>query len=292
MTTGERAHDTHRHGMHEHGSPLGFTGERVLPDRPEWAWCFQAHKFGYDDLLARIGQGDRVADVGCGEGYGAAQLATKASFVVACDYAEDAVAHARSTYGSDRVAWLVCDAQRLPFAPGSFDAVSSLQVIEHFTDTDEHLGGIARALKPDGWHYVATPNIDQMGPEEADNEFHLRDFTASALREALGRHFGDVELLGMFYVESSPRVRAMRAAEAGQDRVRPKLERLERLLAKLPGPVRVRLRPVARRLMGIPVVDLDAALNAILAQDFEARAPAEESFCLIGVARAPRPRAG
>lgn len=275
------------HHHHDHGSPLGFTGERVLPDQPEWAWCFQAHKFGYDDLLARIEPGARVCDVGCGEGYGAALLSSKASLVVATDVSDEAVTHARRKYG-DRIAWVVCDAQALPFRAGSFDVVSSLQVIEHFRDTDAHLTCVARALRPGGWHYCATPNIDLMSPEEADNEFHLRDFTAPELHDAMAGHFGRVELLGMFYVESSPRVRAMRAAERDEERYRPKLARIERIVGGLPGPLRVRARRALRRLLGVPATDADAARNAILAEDFEARAPAQESFCLIAIAREPR----
>ncbi len=276
----------HEH-MHAHGSPLGFTGERVLPDQPEWAWCFQAHKFGYDDLLARIGPGAHVLDVGCGEGYGSAQLATRAGSVTACDYSEEAVSHARAKYGAG-ISWSVCDAQRLPFADGSFDVVASLQVIEHFTDTSAHLADVARVLRPGGWHYCATPNIDKMSPEEAGNEYHLRDFNAPDLRDALSQHFEQVEVLGMFYVESSPRVIEMRRSERDFDDVQPKLESVERVIGRLPGPVRVKIRPFARRMAGVPLVDHNAARNAILASDFEARSPAEESFCLIAIAKGPR----
>jgi len=273
--------------MHDHSSPLGFTGERVVPDRPEWAWCFQAHKFGYDDLIARLSAGCEILDVGSGEGYGAASLLARAKSVTACDYSTEAVAHARARYGA-QVAWSTCDAQRLPFADASFDVVSSLQVIEHFTDTDSHLADVARVLRPGGWHYCATPNIDKMSPEESDNEFHLRDFTAADLRAALARHFTDVEVLGMFYIESSPRVIAMRAAERDFERTQPKLERVERMVGWMPGPLRVKARPLARRLAGVPLTDFNAARNAIMAQDFEARAPAEDSFCLIAIARGPR----
>lgn len=280
-------HPPHLHIHGDPSTPLGFTGERVLPDEPEWAWCFQAHKFGYDDLLGRITPGARVLDVGCGEGYGVELLARKASLVVGCDYSFETVAHARAKYGEDRKAWVVSDAQRLPFAPGSFDVISSLQVIEHFTDTVGHLTGVARALAPGGWHYVATPNIEQMSEEEAANEFHLRDFTVEDLRTALAARFEEVEVLGMFYREDSPRVRAMRAAEAREERDRPRLARSERLLGALPGRLRVRIRPLVRRLLRIE--DANAARNAVLAEDFEARGPAEESFCLIGIARRPTP---
>lgn len=280
--------DLHGHA-HAHGeptSPLGFTGERVLPDEPEWAWCFQAHKFGYDDLAERIAPGANVLDIGCGEGYGVELLARTAGEVVGCDYALEAVRHARDRYGTDRKAWLVCDAQHLPFKPGAFDVVSSLQVIEHFRDTDAHLRGVAQTLRPDGWHYVATPNIKQMSEAEAANEFHLRDFTAEDLRRSLAEHFAQVDVAGMFYREDSPRVRAMRDAEAREQRDAGRLARTERWLAKLPGRVRVTIRPTLRAVLGI--TDANAARNAILASDFEARSPAEESFCLIGIARGPR----
>ena len=284
--------------MHSHThdvdgtSPLGFTGERVLPDDPDWAWCFQAHKFGYDDLARRIGSGARVLDIGCGEGYGANLLSSVAGSIAASDYSEETVRHARNRYGASRVRWVVCDAQRLPFADATFDVVSSLQVIEHFRDTDAHLADVARVLSPGGWHYVTTPNIDQMGAAERDNPYHLRDFSSAELRDALERNFDEVELSGMFY-RKSPRVDAMAAAERAEEAARPRLERVERRLAGLPGPIRVRLRPLLRRLAGVPqwpLPEATAARNAILAEDFEARPPAEESFCLIGIARRPRRR--
>ena len=275
------------HAHDHHHSPISFTGERVLPDDPAWAWCFQAHKFGYDDLAARVQPGQTVLDIGSGEGYGAAQLATVAR-VVACDVAEEAVRHGAERYGRSGIDWLVCDAQRLPFRDRAFDVVSSLQVIEHFTDTESHLAGVARIMKDDGWHYVATPNIDKMSEEEADNEFHLRDFTVDDLAAALRARFDEVDVLGMFYKEASPRVRAMRAAEAAEDEVRPRVDRIERMVGRLPGPLRVRIRPALRRLAGIRGEDSTAARNAILAEDFEARGPAAESFCLIGIARSPK----
>ena len=285
--------DMHAHHDHDHepGSPISFTGERVLPDIPEWAWCFQAHLFGYEDLATRMPAGARVLDIGCGEGYGAARLATDATSVAATDVAPDAVAHAAAKYTGDRIAFLVSDGTRLPFRDATFDVVCSLQVIEHFTGTDEHLADVARVMKPGGMYYVTTPNISKMGEAERDNPYHVRDFDAADLRGSLQRHFGSVELSGMFYVETSPRVRAMEAAEAKEEKLRPRVARVENTLAKLPGAVRVRVRGAARALLGIrrwPLPEAEAARNAIVAEDFYAGTPAEESFCLIGIARAPK----
>lgn len=284
-------HAHHHHQDAEPGSPISFTGERVLPDIPEWAWCFQAHLFGYADLLERLPAGARVLDIGCGEGYGVAELAKHASFAAGTDVAPDAVAHAAKKYATANLVFAVSDATRLPFADESFDVVCSLQVIEHFRDTDRHLREVARVLKPGGFHYVTTPNIAEMGEAERGNPYHLRDFDAADLSDSLSRHFDDVKLEGMFYVEDSPRTKAMRAAEQEESAVRARLAKVERALGKLPGPLRVRVRPLARRLAGIdawPLPEAEAARNAIRAEDWYAGEPAESSFCLIGVARRPR----
>jgi ubiquinone/menaquinone biosynthesis C-methylase UbiE len=281
--------DASRFHAHAHGStPLSFTGERIVPGEPGWEWCFEAHRFGYEVLAERIPSGARILDIGCGEGYGTARLATLGSFTVGCDYAFDAVSHAARRYAREGLAFVVCDAQRLPLRSSSFDVVASLQVIEHFTDTHAHLTDVARMLRDGGFHLCATPNIALATAEEAANEWHLRDFTADQLEAAMRAAFDEVELLGQFYVESSPRVRAMRAADAASAGAGAKRARLERILSRLPGPVRVRARPFLRRLFGIPAVDADAIRNQITADDFELRAPAEESFCLFAIARRPR----
>lgn len=283
--------DMHAHHGHDHGepgSPISFTGERVLPDIPEWAWCYQAHLFGYEDLLRRIDPGAHVLEIGCGEGYGPERLSTKAGYVVATDVARDAVEHAASKYRRANLAFLSSSATGLPFARETFDTVCSLQVIEHFTETDAHLREVKRVLKPGGWYYVTTPNIDKMGEAERDNPYHFRDFTAPDLTEALEAHFDHVTLEGMFYVEDSPRYKAMRRAEAKEAKLRPRVKAIEKTVARMPGAVRVRARAPLRALIGVkdwPLPEAEEARNAILADDFYAGTPAEDSFCLIGIAR-------
>lgn len=280
--------DAGRFHQHAQGStPLSFTGERVVPDEPGWEWCFEAHRFGYEALIERLPQDAVVLDIGSGEGYGTASLARSARLVVGMDYSFEAVSHASERYGSGKLAFVVADAQRLPFRSDAFDVVSSLQVIEHFTDTQAHLRDVARVLRGDGFHFCATPNIALASPEEAANEWHLRDFDAPDLRSAMDGSFAQVEILGQFYIEDSPRVRAMRDAETATA-PKEKLQKLESVVGRLPGPLRVRLRPLLRRVLRIPLVDADAARNAIRAEDFTLGTPAEESFCLFAIARGPK----
>ena len=50
--------------------PLELTGERTLPDVPEENYWFRRHLAVYEWIAERVG-GLRVADLACGEGYGA-----------------------------------------------------------------------------------------------------------------------------------------------------------------------------------------------------------------------------
>lgn len=74
--------------------------------------------------------GKTVLDLGCGEGYGSAILAPAAYRVVAADYSLEAVAHARNKYARQNLAFVLCDAQRLPFRCDAFDALVSFEVIK------------------------------------------------------------------------------------------------------------------------------------------------------------------
>ena len=77
--------------------PLELTGERTLPDVPEENYWFRRHLAAYEWIAERV-RGLRVADLACGEGYGAAVLARTAAQVVGVDANPEAHEHARLRY--------------------------------------------------------------------------------------------------------------------------------------------------------------------------------------------------
>ncbi|MHB8468724.1 MAG: class I SAM-dependent methyltransferase [Gaiellaceae bacterium] len=172
--------------------------ERVVPwgDPGLFAW----HRARYE-LAAGFVDGRRVLDVGCGEGYGASLLATRACEVVAVDYSQAAIEHARGCYIADNLEFRLAEAERLPPELGAFDVITCFEVIEHLRDPDAALATFAELLGDGGLLLVSTPNrlverlFDAAGDAER-NPYHLVAFSPSELRRLLRRHFAQVALYG------------------------------------------------------------------------------------------------
>jgi SAM-dependent methyltransferase len=195
--------------------PLSLTGERTLPDVPEENYWFRRHLAVYD-WIARRTRGLRVADLACGEGYGADLLAAAAADVVGVDANPEAHEHARLRYRRDNLRF---ERALVEEFDEPRDAIVFLQTIEHIHDPGALLETFARVAPV---AYVSTPNrltLAPPGAEKSENPWHLREYTLSEYRELLAPHFSGVEVLGVFHA------RKLRAHElalrAGWDRVHP-----------------------------------------------------------------------
>jgi trans-aconitate methyltransferase len=89
--------------------------------------------------------GERILDVGCGEGTLTGEIVARGAAVVGIDSSPDMVAAAR-TRGLDA---RLIDAESLPFQD-EFDAVFSNAALHWVNNHDALLHGVARALRPGG----------------------------------------------------------------------------------------------------------------------------------------------
>jgi trans-aconitate methyltransferase len=89
--------------------------------------------------------GERILDLGCGEGSLTEKIVAAGATVVGADASEEMVAGARARGLDARL----IDAERLPFE-GEFDAVFSNAALHWVRDHDAMLAGVHRALKPGG----------------------------------------------------------------------------------------------------------------------------------------------
>jgi SAM-dependent methyltransferase len=96
----------------------------------------------------------RVLDVATGPGYLAAQCAERGARPVGVDIAHQMVALARRLYPG--IEFRHADAQRLPFADESFDAVTGNFAILHFASPERAAEEFARVLVPGGRLALST----------------------------------------------------------------------------------------------------------------------------------------
>jgi ubiquinone/menaquinone biosynthesis C-methylase UbiE len=80
----------------------------------------------------------------------------------------------RLAAGRDQFTFAVVDAQALPFAAGSFEAVLAHFMLYHVPDRARAFGEVARVLRPDGVLYAAT-----------NGRQHMREATTFAVRAGL-----------------------------------------------------------------------------------------------------------
>jgi SAM-dependent methyltransferase len=193
--------------------PLALTGERTLPDVPEENYWVRRHLAVYEWIARRV-RGLRVADLACGEGYGADVLARTAADVVGVDANPEAHEHARLRYRRPNLRFergLVEDFDE------RCDAVVFLQTIEHVHEPGallERFGRVAPLA------YVSTPNrltLAAPGAEKSENPWHLREYTLAEYLRLLEPRFELVDVLGVFHARKL-RLHEL-ALRAGWDRM-------------------------------------------------------------------------
>jgi len=164
--------------------------------------------------------GRDVLEIGCGMGTHAAMLARAGARLTAIDLTSRAVAMTRQRFALAHLTARIeeADAERLPFAAGSFDTIWSWGVIHHSRSTERCLAEIARVLRPGGRliamvyyrrslvYYVHAAFIKgvlfgRLRRESLQDIYvsgsdgaYARVFTKHELRSCLANDFADVRL--------------------------------------------------------------------------------------------------
>jgi len=178
-----------------------FTGERVIPGQVNddlWAEHIARYAFA-----ARLADGVRVLDIGCGTGYGTAELAQRAQSATGIDISADAIAYARQHYPA--ATFLAAPATAIPFPAASFDLITAFEVIEHLDNWHDLLMEARRLLHPSGTFLVSTPNklyYAESRAKEGPNPFHAHEFEIAEFHNALTAVFPKVQILLQNRVES------------------------------------------------------------------------------------------
>ncbi|MGI8506721.1 MAG: class I SAM-dependent methyltransferase [Solirubrobacteraceae bacterium] len=256
---------------------FAFTGERVVTSAGGFNPTWQRHVATYR-LCAELLPHGRVLDAGCGVGHSFELLAPRETVGVDVD-ARSLAGQARETHQADMRA--------LPFADRSFDAVLSVQSIEHVPEPGAVLREFARVLRSGGVAVIVTPNrLTFARPDEVIDPYHYFELDPHQLRQLCQGYFDEVEILGLC------------GSETFQEFVRREHERLDALLAR----DRLRVRRLIPRRLRQPLYDLmlsrsrrrpDPVASSISADDFSLSADqVQRAYDLVAVCRGPLVSAG
>lgn len=121
-------------------------------------------------MIAKLSGGERILEIGCGNGRDSRYFALNGFSVVATDFSDVAVAKSSETNSYDNLQFSVLDVRdKLPFADGEFDVVYSSLALHYFTDdmTKDIFCELHRVLKPGGMFAFGCKSYDEIRMIEA-----------------------------------------------------------------------------------------------------------------------------
>jgi 2-polyprenyl-3-methyl-5-hydroxy-6-metoxy-1,4-benzoquinol methylase len=117
--------------------------------------------FLLEHVRAGTRQPARVLDVGCGEGWFAAELARAGAHVVGIDVAAEPLRRGRARHPELDLRVVDADGP-WPFPSAGFDAVWAGETIEHVADTAGWLSELRRVLRSEGSLLLSTPAHERL----------------------------------------------------------------------------------------------------------------------------------
>ncbi len=164
--------------------------ERLVPDeslKDQATGCqtLKLHIERYEFATGKLTDTALILDLACGVGYGSRLIkdSIAAATVIGVDCCAAAIEYARVRYSKPGLIFRVGDA--VDFNDGPFDAVVSLETIEHLQCPDVFMERVATVLLRPGGLFIGsvpvTPSMDA-------NPHHLHDFSARSFRKLLASH--------------------------------------------------------------------------------------------------------
>jgi ubiquinone/menaquinone biosynthesis C-methylase UbiE len=174
----------------------------------------QWREVGFFRATAPLRPGAKVLEIGCGDGGGAGIFAR--AFAPGLYHGLDVdpamikvAARRRLGARGNNALFLLGDAERLPYADGTFDAVVNFGIIHHLPDWRRGVSEVARVLRPGGTFYFeeiypplyANPLFRVILAHPREDRFHGPEFRAALDAQSLsllpGFHESRLYILGV-----------------------------------------------------------------------------------------------
>lgn len=138
--------------------------------------------------------GERILDIGCGDGTYNYRMARRGAVVVGFDLDGQKLRTATDRHRGPGIAYLKSDADAMPVKSGSFDTVVSLCVFEHLHNDGQVLGEAHRALRSGGRLLLTLDSLSRPDVPEGWRDRHrdkhaVRQFyTVPSIKAKLEQH--------------------------------------------------------------------------------------------------------
>lgn len=188
-----------------HGLPNSGTS---TPHATEWRVRMRSLR----RLVALLGTRQRplrVLDVGCGNGWMAANLADAGHSVTAIDTHAEEIEQARRVFPERGVEWHVCDPRLFPLHGPRFDVVVFAASVHYFPDLEAIIAHLGNGMHADGSiHLLDTIFYDSMSEARSAADRTLAYFTQLGV-PSMADHYhhhllSDVLALGHTRIHSQP----------------------------------------------------------------------------------------
>jgi len=166
----------------------------ILNDPKRLAFVLSRYKFA----AKMIPKGKRILELGCSEGIGVPILTEFSSHYTGVDMDSEAIDVAIRNWGSENRVFLCEDF--LGKIYGKFDAIVSLDVLEHIEPAVSHVffDTIFKNLSDNGIAILGTPNITSSAyASEASRLGHINLYDAERLKKDMERLFYNVFVFGV-----------------------------------------------------------------------------------------------
>ncbi len=152
------------------------------------------HKTVYS-FCRKFTKNKNIVEIGCGTGFGANFLAMESKSVVAIDSDKFAIEECQQYFQRNNLTFISSSIESFTSIQ-KVDTVICLQVIEHLNTPEILLKKTVDLLKKNGHFIISTPNAATQSYNE--NPYHIKEFTASELKNLLEKYFEEVTIYGLF----------------------------------------------------------------------------------------------
>jgi SAM-dependent methyltransferase len=176
------------------------TLERVNVESCEDRLQVVLHRNRYDFVLARLGPGEDILEIGTGCGIFTRELLPLAKSYIGIEYDAATCVEARQTTNG-KAEIIEGDARNLPFKEERFSFVVCLEVIEHLGDFEAGVRNIHRCIRRSGTAVISVPYRRRGGPSKI-NEHHPYEPGERELVSLLQSLFQKVEVYYQYFPET------------------------------------------------------------------------------------------